>query len=226
MGPVQRSAVGSPEIHQDSLSDLSLPDLHVLKIQVAVSPKVSGAAVKGEGHGNPLSGLCKRDNPGPTQHGPSEECFADGSPLRVAHDQEGGQDGGDLGYRLVFAESLGGQNNILGGRQQAQSGDSQFSANNHRDHPGFDLSEFDEGDEGRTGENLVRQRVHERSEGSDQLALTGNFSIQEVGETRQAEENQSPRAISWKRCKCCHPKQSRQRETGDSQLVGEIHRRV
>ena len=226
MGPVQRSAVGSPEIHQDSLSDLSLPDLHVLKIQVAVPPEVGGAAIQGQCHGNPLSGLCKYDDPGPTQHGPSEEGFADGSPLRVAHDQEGGQDGGDLGYRLVFAESFGGQNDILGGRQQAQSGDSQFSADNHRHHPGFDLSEFDEGDEGRTGEDLVRQGVHQRSEGRNQLALTGNLSIQKVGETRQAEEDQCPRAVSRKRRKCRHPKQARQRETGNGQLVWEIHQPI
>ena len=81
----------------------AVADLHVLKIQVSVPPEVGGAAVQGQGHRNPLSDLCKGDNPGPTQHGPSEEGFADGSPLRVAHDQQSGQDGGDLGYRLVFA---------------------------------------------------------------------------------------------------------------------------
>ena len=54
-----------------------LPDLHVLKIQLAVPPKVGGTAVKGQGHRDPLSGLCKGNDPGSAQYWPSKEGFAD-----------------------------------------------------------------------------------------------------------------------------------------------------
>ena len=109
-------------------------------------------------------------DPGFAGDGPAEDPFAEACPLMVTDENESGDDGDDLGDGLVFAEAFGGEDDVAGSGQEAEAGDGEFAGNDDHDHPGLDAADFDEGDEGGAGEDLVGERIHEDPEIGDEAA--------------------------------------------------------
>ena len=97
----------------------------------------------------------------------------------------------------MFAVALGREHDAAGRREQPQPGDGQFARDDDDDHPCLDLraqriraERKDHGqifgpddvalhqrDEGRAGEDFVGQRIHERAEVGDEIAVARELAI-------------------------------------------------
>ncbi len=87
-------------------------------------------------------------------------------------------------------------NEPFGRGEQAKPGDGKFAGDDEDDHPrgyfhrgvGIGMSRFNEGNERRTGQDFIGERIHQNAEIRDQPSITRDFAIEKIGDAREVEQ--------------------------------------
>ena len=97
-----------------------------------------------------------------------------------------------LKIALQLADGAGGDDPAGGCGKAPQTRDDDLPADDEEADPGGDLAERDEHDQGGGDEGLVGQGVHELAEYRFDPAAPGDPAIDEIGQGRDAEDDEAP----------------------------------